>query len=55
MLGTPTIIALPQWDETLLHKLTWNLSGTHSEGVGISHPPWFESVKLFSLSNMSNT
>ena len=39
---------------TLLYKLTQNLSGNHLEGVGISHPPQFESVKPFSLSSTSN-
>ena len=45
---------IPRGQGTLLHKLTWNLGGNHWEKVGISNPPWFESVKLFSLSNMSN-
>ena len=45
----------PVGQVTLLYKLTWNLDGNHWEGVGISHPPWFESVKVFGLSNMSNT
>ena len=54
-LGTPTIITLPQRDESLLPKLTQNFSGTQWEGVGVSYPLQFESVKLFSLPNVSNT
>ena len=44
---------IPVRQETLLYKLTWNLCGNYWEGVGISHAPWFESVKLFGLFNMS--
>ena len=40
--------------ETLLHKLTWNLGENHWEGVGIGNPFQFESIKLSSLSSMSN-
>ena len=53
-LGTPTVVTLTQWDKRLLHKLTWNLGGNDWEGVGISHPPQFESVMPFGLSNMGN-
>ena len=45
----------PVGQGTLLHKLTWIHGGTHWEGVSVSHPPWFESVKLFGLSNPCNT
>ena len=45
----------PMGQGTLIHKLTQNLGGTHWEGVGISHPPQFETVKPFGLSDMSNT
>ena len=45
----------PVGSETLLHKLMWNPGRTHWEGIGVNHPPQFESVKPFSLSNMSST
>ena len=45
----------PKGGETLLHKLTQIPGRTHWEGAGVHHPSWFESVKLFSLPNMSTT
>ena len=55
MLGTPTIVALPQMaSETLLHTLTQNLGEDHWEGVGTGHPPLLASVKPSGLASMNN-